>query len=292
MATTSRIWLITGTSSGLGLELAKVAAKSGDRVLAATRTPHKLTQLESTNPNIKAVYLDHNETPAQIQEAVKTILAVYGTVDIVVNNAAYVQTGMLEEATPEETQHQFQANTFGPLNLYRALLPHLRAKGSGTLVTIGSMAAWYPMPGCNLYNASKAALRWLGLGQGGEIFQFGISHCLVEPGFFRTELLNPTANITPTAQSSRISAYQEVNDTTDSNFAAFNGAQLGNPAKGAMVIYEVVTSTGVAEGKPLPALLPLGSDASEEIRKAASETLAVIEEWREISALTDFPKDS
>ncbi|KAI2766808.1 hypothetical protein DTO012A8_7958 [Penicillium roqueforti] len=164
MATTSRIWLITGTSSGLGQELAKVAAKHGDRVLAATRTPHKLAELESTNPNIKAVYLDHNEPPAQIQAAVETILAVYGTVDIVVNNAAYVQTGMLEEATAEETQRQFQANTFGPLNLYRALLPHLRAKGSGTLVTIGSMAAWYPMPGCNLYNASKAALRWIGLG--------------------------------------------------------------------------------------------------------------------------------
>ncbi|CAG7957376.1 unnamed protein product [Penicillium salamii] len=128
-SSTSRIWLITSTSSGFGLELAKVAAKSGDRVLAATRSPHKLAELESvsTNPNIKAVYLDHNEPPAQIQESVKTILAVYGTVDIVVNNAAYVHTGMLEEATAEETQRQFQTNTFGPLNLYRALLPHLRA---------------------------------------------------------------------------------------------------------------------------------------------------------------------
>ncbi|CDM31327.1 hypothetical protein DTO006G1_775 [Penicillium roqueforti] len=292
MATTSRIWLITGTSSGLGQELAKVAAKHGDRVLAATRTPHKLAELESTNPNIKAVYLDHNEPPAQIQAAVETILAVYGTVDIVVNNAAYVQTGMLEEATAEETQRQFQANTFGPLNLYRALLPHLRAKGSGTLVTIGSMAAWYPMPGCNLYNASKAALRWIGLGLAGEISPFGIRHCLVEPGFFRTDLLNPSANISQTAKSSRLSAYQEVNNTTDSNFAAFNGAQLGNPVKGAQVIYDVITSTGVAEGKPLPALLPLGSDACDEISKAASETLAAIEEWRAISSLTDFPKGS
>ncbi|KAJ5902808.1 hypothetical protein N7495_003336 [Penicillium taxi] len=270
MANTSRIWLITGTSSGFGLELAKVAAQHGDRVLATTRSPHKLAKLESSNPNIKAVYLDHNEPPAQIQAAVKTILAVYGTVDIVVNNAAYVQTGVLEETTPEETQRQFQANTFGPLNLYRAQLPHLRAKGSGTLT----------------------ALRWLGLGLAGEISQFGISHCLVEPGFFRTELLNPTANITTTAKSSRLSAYQELNDTTDSNFAAFNGAQLGDPVKGAKVIYDVATSTGVAEGKPLPVFLPLGSDDIEEITKAASETLAVIKEWREISSLTDLPKGS
>ncbi|CAG7957416.1 unnamed protein product [Penicillium salamii] len=154
------------------------------------------------------------------------------------------------------------------------------------------MAAWYPMAGCNLYNASKAALRWLGLGLGEEISQFGIRHCLVEPGFFRTQILSPNINITPTAKSSRISDYQEANDTTDSNFAAFNGAQLGNPVKGAQVIYDVTTSTGVAEGKPLPAFLPLGSDASEAISKAASETLAAIEEWREISALTDFPKGS
>ncbi|KAJ5722748.1 hypothetical protein N7488_000783 [Penicillium malachiteum] len=290
MATVSRIWLITGTSSGLGLELAKVAAQRGDRVLAATRSPHKLAQLESTNPNIKAVYLDHNEPPAQIQEAVQAILAVYGTVDIIVNNAAYVQTGMLEEATPEETQRQFQANTFGPLNLYRALLPHLRAKESGTLITMGSMAAWYSMDGCNLYNASKASLRWLTLGLAGEVSQFGIRHCLVEPGFFRTELLNPTANTTTTAKSSRLSAYQDLNNTTDANLAAFNGNQLGDPVKGAQVICDVVTSTGAAEGKPLPVFLPLGSDSIEAIGKAASETLTAIEEWREISALTDRPE--
>ncbi|KAJ5915859.1 hypothetical protein N7454_011000 [Penicillium verhagenii] len=285
---TSRIWLITGTSSGLGLELAKVAAQRGDRVLAATRSPHKLAQLESSKPGIKAVYLDHNEPIAQIQAAVENILAVYGTVDIIVNNAAYMQTGTLEETTAEDNQRQFQANTFGPLSLYRALLPHLRAKGSGTLVTIGSMAAWYPMAGCNLYNASKAALRWLALGLAGEVSQFGIRHCLAEPGFFRTELLNPTANINMTAKGSRLSAYQELNNTTETNFAAFNGAQLGSPVKAAQVIYDITTSTGVAEGKSLPDLLPLGSDASEETAKAASDTLAAIEEWRVISALTDF----
>ncbi|KAJ5728151.1 hypothetical protein N7493_004481 [Penicillium malachiteum] len=241
MATASQIWLITGTSSGFGLELAKVAAQR-----------------------------DHNEPPAQIQAAIETILAVYGTVDIIVNNAAYVQTGMLEDATPEETQRQFQANAFDPLNLYRALLPHLHAKGSGTL----------------------ASLRWLALGLASEVSKFGIRHCLVEPGFFRTNLLNPTANISMTAKSSHLSAYQELNNTADANFAAFNGAQIGDPVKGAQVIYDVVTSTGVAEGKPPPVFLPLGSDAIEAISKTASETLAAIEEWREISSSTDLPKGS
>ncbi|KAF9891887.1 hypothetical protein FE257_002850 [Aspergillus nanangensis] len=289
---TSRTWLITGASSGIGLELAKVAAQHGDHVLAATRSPDKLASLEASNSNIQAVYLDHNEPLNQIQAAIKSILAVHGTVDIVVNNAAYVQTGMLEETSPAETQRQFLANTLGPLNLYRALLPHLRDKGSGTLITIGSMAAWYPMPGCNLYNASKAALRWLGIGLAGEIAKFGIRHCLVEPGFFRTGLLNPKANMAMTAKPARLPEYRDLNDTTDSNFVAFDGTQLGNPVKGAEVIYDVVTSTGVAAGKSLPGFLPLGSDASAEIAKAASETLMAIEEWKEISALTDFPTGS
>jgi NAD(P)-dependent dehydrogenase (short-subunit alcohol dehydrogenase family) len=285
----SRVWLITGASSGIGLELALLAARKGDRVLAASRNPAKLKSYESSEKDIKAVYLDHNEPLPQIKAAIKDILAIHGTVDMVVNNAAYVQTGTIEELTPEETLRQFQANTLGPLNVYRALLPHLRQKGSGTLVTIGSMAAWYPMAGCNLYNGTKAALRWLVIGLAGEVAQFGIHHCLVEPGFFRTELLNPAANIASTPETSRLPAYTDLNATNDANFAVFNGNQLGDPIKGATIIFDVVTSSGVAAGRELPELLPLGSDASEEISKAASKTIAAVEEWRGISALSDIP---
>ncbi|OJJ85398.1 SDR family oxidoreductase [Aspergillus glaucus CBS 516.65] len=281
-----QVWLVTGASSGFGLELVKIIAANGGRVLAASRNPEKLASLASDN--VKPVHIDQNEPLDKIQSAIKNILAIYGTVDIVVNNAAYVQTGLLEEVSPGNTLRQFQANTLGPLNLYRALLPHLREKGTGTLVTIGSMAAWYPMSGCNLYNASKAALRWLTIGLAGEVAQFGIRHCLVEPGFFRTGLLDPSANIAGTDKSSRVDAYADLNATIESNFAAFNGAQLGDPVKGAQIIYYVVTSSGVAEGKELPELLPLGSDASAEISKAASQVQASVEEWKDISALSDI----
>ncbi|KXG52875.1 Short-chain dehydrogenase/reductase SDR [Penicillium griseofulvum] len=286
----SRIWLITGASSGFGLELTRVAARQGDLVLAASRDPESLNSLVSSDKVIP-VYLNHNKPLSEIQADIKDILAIHGTVDIVVNNAAYIQTGMLEEVSPEDTLRQFQANTLGPLNLYRAVLPHLREKGSGTLITIGSMAAWYPMPGCNLYNASKAALRWLALGLADEISHFGINHCLVEPGFFRTQLLNPDANISGTSESTRLPAYSELNSTTDAKFAAFNGAQLDDPVKGAQIIYDVVTSSGVASGMKLPELLPLGSDASEEVSKSASRTLAAVEELRAISALSDIPRE-
>lgn len=284
-----QVWLVTGASSGFGLELVKIIAGKGDCVLAASRTPEKLSSLASDN--VKPVRLDHTEPLDLIQSAIKDILASYGTIDTIVNNAAYVQTGILEEVSPEDSLRQFQANTLGPLNLYRALLPHLREKGTGTLVTIGSMAAWYPMAGCNLYNASKAALRWLAIGLAGEVAQFGIRHCLVEPGFFRTGLLDPSANIAGTDKESSLDAYADLNSTIETNFAAFNGAQLGNPVKGAQIIYDVVTSSGVAAGKELPELLPLGSDASAEISKAALKVQASVEEWKDISALSDIKSD-
>ncbi|KAK4112992.1 NAD(P)-binding protein [Canariomyces notabilis] len=289
MAPRSRVWLITGCSSGFGLELAQVVVARGDRVLAASRNPDKVKEL-TNNDNLKLVRLDHNEPLPALKKAVNDLISVYGTIDVVVNNAAYVQTGTIEEATPEETLRQFQANFFGPLNLYRAVLPHLRSKGEGTLVTIGSMAAWYPMNSCNLYNASKAALRWATVGLADEIRGFGIKHCLVEPGFFRTSLLKPDANFAGTQASTRMPEYNEINAVADANFKKYNGLQLGNPAKGAEIIYEAVTSTGVAEGMPFPEFLPLGSDALTEITKAAHKTLDAIEEWRRISALSDFPE--
>ncbi|KAI8628353.1 hypothetical protein F5Y19DRAFT_149322 [Xylariaceae sp. FL1651] len=280
----SRVWLVTGCSSGFGLELVKIIASRGERVIAASRSPDKLAGLAG----VKAAYLDHNEPLPKVQAAVNEILRIYGTVDVVINNAAYVQTGTVEETTPEETQRQFQANTFGPINVYRAILPHMREKRGGTLVTIGSMAAWYPMVSCNLYNASKAALRWLVIGMAEELKPFGIRHCLIEPGFFRTNLLKPGANVAGTNHANRIADYADLNKTADGNFAAFHGAQLGNPVKGAEIIYDVITSSGVAAGRELPGFMPLGSDANTEITRNAQLTIDDINSWASVAALSDY----
>ncbi|KAI1158568.1 hypothetical protein F5B18DRAFT_640450 [Nemania serpens] len=284
--TASRVWLITGASAGIGLELAKAAASHGDRVIAGTRNPQKFNPTKGVTP----ARLDHNESLEKVKASIKDIIDIHGTVDIVVNNAAYVQTGTVEEATVEETQKQFQANTFGPINVYRAILPHLRSKGSGTLVTIGSMAAWYPMNSCNLYNASKAALRWLVIGLAEEIKPFGIKHCLVEPGFFRTNLLKPDSNFGTTSSETRLPAYDEINKNADQAFKDFHGVQLGDPVKGGKILYDAITSSGVAAGRELPSFLPLGSDANTEIAKGAKATIAAIEEWADVAAQSDHPE--
>jgi NAD(P)-dependent dehydrogenase (short-subunit alcohol dehydrogenase family) len=281
----SRVWLITGASAGIGLELAKIAASQGHRVIAASRNPSKISGLKG----IEAARLDHNEPLEKVQADIDAIIAKHGTLDVVVNNAAYVQSGTVEETTPEETQRQFQANTFGPINVYRAVLPCMRAKGSGTLVTVGSMAAWYPMNSCNLYNASKAALRWLVIGLAAEIEPFGIKHCLVEPGFFRTDLLKPDSNYAKTSTESRISDYDKINHDADEAFKNFHGTQLGDPVRGAKVMYDVITSSGSAAGRELPGLLPLGSDANTELTKSAQGTIDQVKAWSEVAAQSDFP---
>jgi len=278
-----RLWLITGASSGLGLELAKVAVAKGDRVVATSRDPTKVKNLGIEG--VEAAKLDHNESYSAIESQVKEILATHGTPDVVVNNAAYVQTGTVEETSPEETQRQFQANLFGPINVYRAILPSIRERGSGSLITIGSMAAWYPMPSCNLYNASKSALRMMVIGMADEISSFGISHCLVEPGFFRTDLLKPDNNLAGTPSKSRIPAYAELNATAEGNFAAFHGNQAGDPVKGAQIMYDIFTS------EKLPGFLPLGSDASTEIAKSAQKIIDDVKGLEKISAQSDYPKE-
>ncbi|KAI0597056.1 hypothetical protein F4775DRAFT_584601 [Biscogniauxia sp. FL1348] len=280
----SRVWLITGASTGFGLELAKIAASRGDRVIAATRSPEKIAGLAG----ITSARLDHNEPLPKVQAAMKDIIDIYGTVDIVVNNAAYVQTGTVEELSPEETIKQFQANVFGPINVYRAILPHMRQKRSGTLVTIGSMAAWYSIQSCNMYNASKAALRWLAIGLADEIKQFRINHCLIEPGFFRTDLLKPGANLGGPDRSRRIPDYDELNAMAEGNFRAYHGNQLGDPVKGAEIIYDVVTSSGVAAGLELPGFMPLGSDASAQITKTAEMTIGDVKKWASIAQQSDI----
>ncbi|KAH9905056.1 NAD(P)-binding protein [Xylariomycetidae sp. FL2044] len=286
-----RVWLITGASSGFGLELCKIAASRGDRVIAATRSPGKIPSI----PGVTAAYLDPNDELPRIEAAMQDIVAIHGTVDTVVNNAGYVQTGLVEETSPADTLAQFRVNVFGPLNIYRAVLPHLRRKRAGTLVTVGSMAAWYAMRSCNLYNASKAALRWLALGLADEVRHLGIRHCLVEPGVFRTNLLKPGANMATTttgrddggAGAGGNPDYAEINAAADSVFAGMHGQQIGDPVKGCEIIYEVVTSSGRAAGRDLPEFLPLGSDAVVVITEAAQKAIDEVKEWEDIAVQCD-----
>jgi NAD(P)-dependent dehydrogenase (short-subunit alcohol dehydrogenase family) len=164
----------------------------------------------------------------------------------------------------------------------------MRQKRSGTLVTVGSLAAWYPLNGCNMYNASKAALRWAVMGMAEEIKGFNIRHCLIEPGFFRTNLLKQDANLAKTSSTAHFPDYDDLNKAADEAFAKFHGSQLGDPVKGVEVMYDVITSSGVAAGRQLPGFLPLGSDACTEIARTAQNIIDDINAWVDVAGLKDF----
>jgi NAD(P)-dependent dehydrogenase (short-subunit alcohol dehydrogenase family) len=279
-------WLITGASSGLGLHLAIIAAKQGNKVVATTRSLKKGQNIQ--DKNILFALLDQNEPLDKIKEDMEVIIHAHGPIDVVVNCAAYVHTGILEDLTPEDTYQQFQTNVFGALNVYRAVLPHMRSRKSGTLVTIGSMAAWFAHPGASIYNASKAALRLLSFGLASEVQPLGIKHLLVEPGRFRTELLKQDGNFRTSNGSGGIADYREVSEAIRQNIASEGDKQPGDPVKGAQIIYDVVTSSGVAKDKAMPSFLPLGRDAIEEISLAAQSAINVCREWRDIASSTDF----
>ena len=164
----------------------------------------------------------------------------------------------------------------------------MRAKRSGTLVTIGSMAAWIRFPACNIYDASKAAVRMISLGLDCEVTPFGLKTCLVEPGYFRTELLAPSSNMKATSKISRIPDYDEANKGVEQGPGGAHRNQLGDPIKGAEVMYDVFTSSGVAKGRPVPKFLPLGSDAVSEVIKYAQEAIDDSKAWKEVASMTDF----
>ncbi|KAI0881725.1 uncharacterized protein GGS22DRAFT_191912 [Annulohypoxylon maeteangense] len=294
---TPLVWLITGATAGFGLELAKVAAERGDRVIGTSRNPSSAAAI----PGVTLARLNHNESLDCVKKDIDAIFATHGPIDIIVNNAAYVQTGTVEELTPEETMRQFQANVFGPVNVYRAVLPHLRARevsekeveegrfGRGALVTVGSIAAWFRMDSAAAYNAAKAALRQMTIGLAAEVAQFGVRHTLLEPGFYRTELLKPGANFGSTVGGTRIEAYREMNERMDEAFRWFHKNQLGDTRRGCELIYEIVTGTGVAEGRKLPEMVPLGGDAVTEIRRCAGRALDAVDEWEDVARLSDIP---
>ncbi|OJD20563.1 hypothetical protein ACJ73_08104 [Blastomyces percursus] len=271
----SRVCLITDASSGFGLLLAKHAASRGERVIAASRNPEKLKLDEAAG--IRTVRLDPNQTLEEIKAVMKDIVAIYGTIDAVVNNAGYVQTGILEEVTPEATFRQFQVNTFGPLNVYRAVLPYLREKKYGTLVTIGDGGL-----------VSHAALRWLAIGLADEVASFGICHCLIEPGFFRTELLNPNANIASTGSTERIPDYSEMQRRI-AIFLSSMARSWVTPLRVWRLSMMLLLPRDTLRGG-ICRVFALGSDATAEISKSASQTLANLNDWKEISAISDFPE--
>ena len=231
-----KIWFITGAGRGMGLDFAKAALAAGHAVVASGRDNDRVTKslgaLAQSN-DLLAVKLDVTD-PADAEAAVKATIERFGRLDVLVNNAGNFNAGFFEEISPQDFRAQIETTLFGPVNVTRAALPVMRAQRSGLLITISSTAGIVGQEFCTAYAASKFGVEGWIESLTPEVAPFGIRTMLVEPGFFRTELLTPES--TQYAVSS-IQDYAERTKQTVAGWKSMNGLQSGDPAKlaGALV---------------------------------------------------------
>ncbi|KAI0316891.1 hypothetical protein OF83DRAFT_1059594 [Amylostereum chailletii] len=281
------VWLITGTSSGIGRDLTLAALARGDRVVATARA-RSIRQLEPLREKgADVLELDVTASLADLHAIAKKAVELHGKVDVVVNNAGYIAVGAIEENTPEETFAQFNTNVFGALNVARAFLPYMRARKSGTILWLGSLGGWRFGPNAGLYAGTKHALRGLSGSLDVEISPLGLRSIIVELGYFRTNFLTD-GNRAP--HISRIDDYAPITGPANDNLIAYNGKQPGDPKKAAELMVDLVHGEGAVKGRTIPPVVDLGSDCHQVVKEAAESTLQRLEEWKDIAHSTDLPK--
>ncbi|ATZ58120.1 hypothetical protein BCIN_15g05690 [Botrytis cinerea B05.10] len=278
-----QVWLITGTTSGFGAEFVKNLLSRGDKVIATARNTSKIVHLEKEGAAV--LKLDLESEQAEFNKQAEAALAIYGKIDVLVNNAGYSHFGTIEEDKREDWVKQFQTHVFGTIGVARAFLPHFRQQKAGTIVFIGSTAAWQGIPTLGAYCGSKSAIQLAVDTLRLEVSSFGIRTLMVEPGFFRTEFLN--ANNTVFIEP-EIDDYKPLTGQLYGQFKGAHRNQTGDPEKGVARIIEVVKGEGFAAGKVFPPSLALGPDAVEAIRKSCDETLKLLEEWEPLSSDTNL----
>src|SRR4051812_44975283 len=188
--TQSKVWLVTGSGRGLGTDIAKAALAEGHRVVGTARRAESVTAAIGEHQNLLAVSLDVTD-PAAAVAAIAAGVDKFERLDVVVNNAGNFNAGFFEEITPEDFRVQIETTLFGPMNVARAALPVMRAQRAGLLMTISSTAGIVGQEFCTAYAASKFGVEGWMESLAPEIAPFGIRTMLVEPGFFRTQLLTP-----------------------------------------------------------------------------------------------------
>jgi NAD(P)-dependent dehydrogenase (short-subunit alcohol dehydrogenase family) len=273
----SRVWLITGTSSGFGLHIAQAALERGDRVVATARRAESLDHLVASAPDrVLALALDVTRAD-QIGSAVATALERFGHIDVLVNNAGYGSVGAVEEIDMEDLRVLMDTMFFGAVALTQAVMPNMRERGNGAIVQMSSQGGQLTYPGYGAYCAAKYALEAMSEALAAEVAPLGIRVLIVEPGAFRTGLLGARMHA-----SREIAAYAETAGATRAAAAAMDGAQSGDPRKLAAAILSAL------DAPDAPLHLALGADAVEAIRAAQDRRRADLEAWEQVSRGTAF----
>jgi len=269
----SKAILVTGAGRGLGTDIARQALDAGHQVVATARDPRKvLDTLGGEQDNLLAVSLDIT-SPDAAGAAVRAATDKFGRIDVLVNNAATFQAGYFEEISEAQMRAQLETNLFGPMNVTRAVLPAMRKQRAGHVVTISSLAGVIGQEFCVAYAASKFGVEGWMESLRFDLEPFGIRTTIVEPGFFRTELLMDTS--TSWAQDS-IEDYAERTAETKKMWQSMNGQQAGDPAKLADALLKMIDLDTpplrfVAGDDAVPAIEAKGKEMTDQA--IASRTL-------------------
>ncbi|KAI1140609.1 hydroxybutyrate dehydrogenase [Hypoxylon sp. FL0543] len=278
-------WLITGCSSGFGEQFVRQLTAQGDQVVATGRNAEtRLAHLKDTGATI--LDLDVTAPQAEIEKKFQEALDAYGTIDVLVNNAGFIQCGAIEEMTQEELQLSIDTHLHGPLNLTRAALPYLREKGSGWLIYMSSQSGFVGEPGAVGYCASKFALEGAVECLAKELAWLapGIKPLIIESGIFNTEVM---ANIHHV--DSRIPFWKPLNDAARIRGQGNYRNPPGNATEMVAKIIQIVKGTGFAEGREIPLRIPFGSDCLEVAYQKLQTLQKTYKEWEDVAKSTDFP---
>jgi NAD(P)-dependent dehydrogenase (short-subunit alcohol dehydrogenase family) len=276
----SKVWLITGCSTGFGRHLAQEVLSTGGKVAVTARNTADVQDLIATYPDTAvAITLDVTKTE-QVKAAVQQAMNAFQRIDVLVNNAGIGYFGAIEESEEEEVRRMFEINFFGLASVTKEVLPILRAQRSGHIVNISSVGGMVAFPGVGFYNATKFAVTGYSEALAKEVAPLGIKVTVVAPSGFRTDWAGRSANNTNIV----IDDYATTAHTNQNTIRGYSGNQPGDPVRAAQAIVKAV------EASIPPVRLMLGAGALKGIRNKIAELQLDIDTWEETTVWADHPK--
>ena len=274
----SKVWFITGGSSGIGTGVVKAALEAGDRVVATARNVEKLRSAIDQRASDRLAFVPLDVTSEeQAQKAIAVAVETFGRIDVLVNNAGYSLLGNLESLTTKQIEQQFQTNFYGALYVLRAALPVMRHQRAGRIFNVSSMAGVIGYATAGAYAATKFALEGLSLSVAQEVERFGIKVTLIEPGFFRTDLLAPQSVV---FGELAVEGYDSP-AAVKAQWQTYHHTQSGDPAK----LGKTLVQLAAMESPPKQFFA--GSDAVSGITADLQARLSEVQAHKNLSASTD-----
>jgi NAD(P)-dependent dehydrogenase (short-subunit alcohol dehydrogenase family) len=274
-----KVWLITGTSRGLGRAFAEAALDAGDNVAATARNLSDLADMKRKYGSLVLPLALDVTNEAQAHAAVESTLETFGKLDVLVNNAGYGNVAPIEDTTVEEFRTQIETNLFGVIILTKAVLPHFREQRSGHFIQVTSIAGRIGPIGRAPYAAAKWGVEGFSETLAKEVAPFGVKVTILEPGGFRTDFAGSSTELREGRPE-----YDATVGKTARFQRDFNGKQPGDPTRAAAALLQLAS-----EENP-PIRIVLGSDAYHSAERNDLAKIDLARHWKDLSLSTDYPK--